>query len=353
MKLLFFCCAFFSPLWCDVAMLLDWPCPDFLSEPVPDGEDPSNKASWMALLNKDLEKLGHHLIHIDLSDAGLQRLRDPSIVAIIFNNCTPFWMGREMTSLLPTLKAKKILITWEPPTVLPTLHNHSFWKNFDEVLTWDASHLEDQRVFQFFYPSVVPMREPMPPFSKRRLLTQISANKFYLGPGELYSLRQRVNRYFDDHPECDFTFYGYGWNQSAHRAYGGAIGNKIETLQKFRFSICFENTKEVSGYITEKIFDCFGAGCVPVYYGANDISAYIPEGCYIRWERFESIGALYDYLKNMTEEEYLGYQKNIRSFLASEEAKRFTGRTLAQKLFTLIEPKMRPERLELSLGCPN
>ena len=117
------------------------------------------------------------------------------------------------------------------------------------------------------------------------------------------------------------------------------IEDKIATLQKFRFSICFENTKDVSGYVTEKIFDCFGAGCVPVYYGAKDISTYIPEGCYIRLERFVSIEALYDYLKNMTEEEYLGYQSNIRSFLASDGAKRFTGRALAQKLLALIEPE--------------
>ena len=338
-SLLVFCCAFFSLLRCDVALLLDWPCPNFSSEQVPDGDDPSNKTSWMAWLNKELEKHGHRLILIDLSAPGMQKLFDPSIVAVLFNNCTPIWGGRDMVSVLQALKAKKILITWEPPTVLPTLHDRNFWKNFDAVLTWDASRLESQQIIQFSYPNLVPMQETMPSFSERRLLTQVSMNKMFLGPNELYSLRQKVNGYFDAHPECDFTFYGYGWDQSTHRAYGGPVEDKIGVLQKFRFSICFENTKDASGYVTEKILDCFGAGCVPVYYGAKDISSYIPEGCYIRWERFGSIEPLYDYLKNMSEEEFLGYQGNIRKFLASKEAKLFTNRALAQKLLAVIAPK--------------
>ena len=335
-------CAFWlvavAPGFCDVGLLQDWPYPNFKAEAVPDKEDPSNTVSWMAFLNKKLEKCGHHLVPCNLSAAGIERLRSPAMDAIIFNNCTPSWMDLDMVSLLSTIKAKKILITWEPPTVLLTLHDHEFWKNFDAVLTWDTSHLEDQRVFQFSYPSAIPMRDPSPPFLKRRLLTQISANKQFNGPDELYSFRRKINEYFDAHPECDFTFYGHGWNSSAHRSFGGSIGDKIATLQNFRFSICFENTKDATGYITEKIFDCFSAGCVPVYYGAKDISAYIPEGCFIRWERFGSIEKLYDSLKSVPEEEYLEYIKNIRSFLASEEAKKFTNKALFQKLWPLIEP---------------
>jgi hypothetical protein len=334
---------FSAPMWSDVALLLDWPCTDFQNEKVPEGEDPSNTVTWMALLNKKLGEHGHHLVVCDLSEASIQQLRSPSTVAIIFNNCTPSWVGRNMSKLLSTINAKKILVTWEPPTVLPTLHNHDFWKAFDVVLTWDSSHLEDNRVFQFSYPSLVPLREPNPPFSKRRLLTQVSANKQYNGPDELYSLRRSINEYFNAHPECDFTFYGHGWSPVVYRSYGGSVHDKIATLQNFRFSICFENTKRVTGYITEKIFDCLGAGCVPVYYGACDISRYIPKGCYIEWERFGSIEKLYDYLKNMKEEEYLEYVKNIRAFLASNEAKQFTNQALAQKLWTVIDPVIRKE----------
>lgn len=327
------------PIWCDVALLLDFPT-NFSEEKVPDGDDLSNTVSWMALLNKKIEAHGQHLFVCDLSDAGIQRLLDPSTVAIIFNNTTPSWMGRDMRQLLPTLKAKTVLITWEPPTYLPTLHDHEFWKEFDVVLTWDSSHLVDQKVLHFRYPCAIPVREPTPPFPQRRLLTQVSANKQFWGPDEIYSLRRNINEYFDAHPECDFTFYGYGWGHSHHRAWGGAIQDKIGTLQNFRFSICFENTRNATGYVTEKIFDCFGAGCIPVYYGACDISKYIPKGCYIDWQQFGSIEKLYDYLKDVKEEEYLEYLKNIRAFLASEEAKQFTNKVLTEKIWALIEKEV-------------
>lgn len=332
-----------APIWCDVVLLQDWPCHNFREEKVPDGDDPTNTVSWLAHINKKLEAQGHHLVICDLSDEGIRRMSDPSTIAIIFSNCTPSWMGRDMNALLPTLKAKKILITWEPPTYLPTLHNHEFWKAFDTVLTWDSSHLEDKRVVQLFYPALVPVREPTPPFSKRRLLTQITANKYFPGPDELYTHRRKINEYFDAHPECDFSFYGYGWDSATHRAYGGCVGDKIATLQNFRFSICFENTKHATGYVTEKIFDCFGAGCIPVYHGACDISKHIPKGCYIEWERFGSIEKVYEYLKNMKEEEYLEYLNNIRAFLASEKAKVFTHQALTQQLWTLIEPEIEKE----------
>ena len=40
-------------------------------------------------------------------------------------------------------------------------------------------------------------------------------------------------------------------------SYKGETPNKIETLSKYKFSICFENTSSEPDYISEKIFDCF------------------------------------------------------------------------------------------------
>jgi len=42
--------------------------------------------------------------------------------------------------------------------------------------------------------------------------------------------------------------------------------NKIEYLKEFKFNICAENTIS-DGYITEKIFDAFSSGCIPIYAG--------------------------------------------------------------------------------------
>ena len=46
--------------------------------------------------------------------------------------------------------------------------------------------------------------------------------------------------------------------------------NKIEYLKNFKFNICPENTIS-DGYITEKLFDSFKAGCIPIYNGDENI----------------------------------------------------------------------------------
>lgn len=56
-------------------------------------------------------------------------------------------------------------------------------------------------------------------------------------------------------------------------AYGGEVFSKHDTLSKYKFSVCFENGKNLSGFITEKIFDCFSAGTIPIYWGADNIES--------------------------------------------------------------------------------
>jgi hypothetical protein len=44
--------------------------------------------------------------------------------------------------------------------------------------------------------------------------------------------------------------------------------NKIEYLKDFKFNICPENAP-CAGYVTEKLFQAFEAGCIPIYAGWN------------------------------------------------------------------------------------
>ncbi|MEI0486100.1 glycosyltransferase family 10 domain-containing protein [Brachyspira intermedia] len=46
--------------------------------------------------------------------------------------------------------------------------------------------------------------------------------------------------------------------------------DKIEYLRDFKFNICPENTIS-DGYVTEKLFDSFKAGCIPIYNGDENI----------------------------------------------------------------------------------
>ncbi|KAB7887432.1 hypothetical protein GBG19_10625 [Poseidonibacter ostreae] len=69
--------------------------------------------------------------------------------------------------------------------------------------------------------------------------------------------------------------------------------------------MCYENARDIPGYITEKIFDSFFAGCVPVYLGADNITEHIPKECFIDKREFDTYEKLYKYLKNMSDEEYV------------------------------------------------
>jgi hypothetical protein len=54
---------------------------------------------------------------------------------------------------------------------------------------------------------------------------------------------------------------------------GGSKG-KIETLKKYKYNICCENSI-CEGYVTEKIFECFAGGCIPIYSGCKNVESKI------------------------------------------------------------------------------
>lgn len=76
-------------------------------------------------------------------------------------------------------------------------------------------------------------------------------------------------------------------------------------IQNYKFAICYENIKNQNGYITEKIFDCFFAGCVPIYWGAKNVTKHIPKECFIDMRDFSSFEEVYVLIKNMPEVTYM------------------------------------------------
>ena len=51
---------------------------------------------------------------------------------------------------------------------------------------------------------------------------------------------------------------------------GGAVADKHAWLQNYKFNLCFENSS-FPGYLTEKLFDAYNAGCVPIYWGDTSL----------------------------------------------------------------------------------
>jgi alpha(1,3/1,4) fucosyltransferase len=59
--------------------------------------------------------------------------------------------------------------------------------------------------------------------------------------------------------------------------------------------------KNQNGYINEKIFDSFVARCVPIYYGADNITDYVPQDCFINRRQFRSESEYLKYIKAIQE----------------------------------------------------
>ena len=95
--------------------------------------------------------------------------------------------------------------------------------------------------------------------------------------------------------------------------------NKIKLLSGFKHSLCFENITDVEGYVSEKIFDCFKAKCIPIYWGASNIENYIPKDCFIDFREFKEYKKLLDFINSIDEVKYNEYIKNIEKLLKDKK----------------------------------
>ncbi len=213
-------------------------------------------------------------------------------------------------------KEKLIFMLWEPH-----VFKESYYDYFSKVYTWDDNFVDNIKFFKIFYPFNMPMINNIPDFNKKKLFTMVAAN--------WTPLRIQIIAFFEQMPKGEFECYGYGPPPIKNSSYVGQIngyhsGNeKFNVLKKYRFCFCFENSSH-PGYITEKIFGCFASGCIPIYWGAPNITDYIPKECFIDYRDFNSDYELYQYLKSMDKDVYNEYLDNIREFLKSENGYNFS-----------------------------
>ncbi|MBI2476220.1 MAG: hypothetical protein HYV67_03180 [Candidatus Taylorbacteria bacterium] len=213
---------------------------------------------------------------------------------------------------------KMALILWEGKVNNPLNYSPRVWDKFKTIFTWDDDLVDDKKFFKFFLPTPTrpPRKNPLP-FEEKKLLVNMSANRYYPRPRELYSARAKTSAYFDSHYPDDFDLFGARWHTPTSRwqkyfpalipkfaCWRGVSQDKMETLSRYKFALCYENLSGTKGYITEKIFDTIQAGTVPIYWGASNIETYVDREAFVDRRRFKSDAALAKYLKSVTEEEY-------------------------------------------------
>ena len=261
-----------------------------------------------------------------------------------------------------TPDAVRILYLCEPLSVYPVHFCRGFWTPFDAVLTWNnrlavaGGLLHELPVISYHYPFAAGhgvtrgANDALPDLLQRRkALCQIVGDKYSPMIGQLYSLRRAAARWFYRHGQMDMDVYGIPAMNVPN--YKGGVDSKLDTFRLYRYALCFENLHHPfwsSGYVSEKIFDCMIADCVPVYYGASNIEKYIPENCFIDFRAFADFEALDAFLVALSDEDYLNYIKNIRAFLRKHHA---TYRYSCDRLYETVEKLVRSEQA-LPLGRP-
>ena len=241
-------------------------------------------------------------------------------------------------------KKPAIEILMEPKTVKKPFYHLSLLRCFRYVLTFDDDLVDNKSFHKFFYPVYFP-NESFDYHQKTQLSCMLNANKFSKHEGELYSERRKIIDYFKD--SKSFSLYGQSWS-SKLACYKGIAKSKEDVLKKSLFTFCLENSKDQKGYITEKIFDCFRYGSIPIYFGPSNIDEYIPKGCYVDYSKFLSLDALFKFMQKFNDEDYALYMANILIFLESEKAKRFKPENLPIKVAELLN-KMHLEARSLPI----
>ena len=229
---------------------------------------------------------------------------------------------------------KLILFLWEPPSVSMDNYDKKLHKHFSKIYTWDDDLVDNKKYFKFYYPAYQPMQTNIGNFKDKKLCTLIArGNSSSNHPNELFSTRREIIKFFEKNHPTEFDFYGRHWYDNIFpkfKTFKGEIKQAKTPLRNYKFSICYENIKNINGYITEKIFDCFEYGCVPIYLGASNITDYIPANCFIDARNFNNLDDLYTFITSITEEEHNDYIQNIRNYLQSDSAKLFSSDTIAK-----------------------
>ncbi|MBS0625302.1 MAG: hypothetical protein JSS32_04560 [Verrucomicrobia bacterium] len=290
---------------------------------------PSDFSSYKEALRYEPTRIGRWLRKIGLDFPPTVPLKEGVSKIVFFDLPDDHHVHFDLRRLP---KDKLILFHWEPPNVIRKMYRPEVMKLFSRVYTWNDDLVDNIRFFKLYYPVLKPMIEEVVPFEEKKLCVLVATYIKNPSKTSLYKERCNAARFFEYVGEEGFSLYGKQWNSEEYPSYRGPIDDKIETIKNYRFSICYENSKGLRGYVTEKIFDCFAAGNVPIYWGAENITDYVPADCFIDRRKFSSMAELYDFIKSMGEEEYEGYLSRIRAYLKSDKAQMFSMKRF-EKLF--------------------
>lgn len=275
-----------------------------------------------------LEEAGHRCETLDMFELGE--------IDVLVTTRYDLRFGAMLQVLRARPDCRIVLWAIEEPVVCG-LHEAEILTRLDcdLIMTWRDDLVDGKKLVwaAIPQPSFMPERLRTVPFAERKLINAIYANKSFRHPRELYSGRRDVIRQMGRLGVLDL--YGGGWQDAEpeiRAIWRGRVGEKYDVQRGYRFTLCFENSADYIGDITEKPFDALAAGTIPVYLGAPNFADYIPRDCFVDYRDFPSVEALVSYLQAMPEEEFERRLNAIARYMAGDFARDFSGQTQARTL---------------------
>ncbi len=243
-------------------------------------------------------------------------------------------------SVLPLIReaksrgVKTVLIANEPEVVIPEHSQDRVLKEFSQVVKVGRPETRES----LYWPQTWrPISE-----NNERLdrVVLVNADKWSFVRGQHYWIRAAASSQLEI-----IDVFGFGWNRPlfvrlAHRtfelwrairsraslnfqgisktlakprSYKGAVSDKVLAMSSYRVALVIENSSE---FLSEKLFDAWFAGCIPVYLGPKVESFGIPKGLLVQVENpsLDEIQKSIDVAFSIDHEMFL---RDVRSFLSS------------------------------------
>ena len=250
----------------------------------------------------------------------------------------------------------KVLVRLEPMIVIPENYKRKNKEIFDLIV--DIGKIKDPTINALNWPQDLSAPNLVLANRSERVV-MVNSNLLSLQRRERYSLRRAAIKRIDQ-----IDLYGYQWNQNSkakvltlfrelkkfivkprfmkitgvkyyfrgYKNFLGSVENKRLVLANYKYSLIIENS---SDYLSEKIFDSFLAGCIPIYVGPSLKNYLIPSELYFQAQpNVKSIREQISYAQSV---DYQKWVQNVDIWLTSPDTYQTWSRDLfAEKLETLI-----------------